>query len=411
MGPKSEWNRRRPIPPKVRKLCEHLATKLIVPAPRPMVNRGTPIDTMVFTDASEEAWGAVVYTTHRGMLGCTSQWMQQLHSRPGIPWTAANLPQGDIMETDLLADPPPRHLARKCRCIHDHSVQPQAATPLGPHRSTRNAEQQPTLPSPKAGPRLDLHQLPCLIPSHMRKTFVTNGAWTSRQRQLHITAKEALAASYGICLTIQEARPKRLLVVTDSAATQSTLAKGSAAWKMNWAVQSAIQRMEALNIQMSAAWVASELNPADKPSRDKTYGTEDWKLHPQTFHWASKMLNVQPTVDLFASLANRQCALFYSERPQPEAVATNCLNINWGALQDQGQTLYANPPFSLLHRVLEKVQAETVHPIMLIVPHWPGMAWWPILESLKDDVTPAPHPQWITEARLVGGRNWRQREE
>jgi hypothetical protein len=256
---------------------------------------------------------------------------------------------------------------------------------------------------------------PCVLPCQAERVLTTNGRWTPRQANLHITAREALAAANAISLAIQirDSMPGRVLLVTDSVATRAALASGSSSWTMNWAVQKAITALAAARIELSTAYIPSKENPADAPSRQLTVDGEDWKLLRPYFLLACKAFRLHPNLDLFATLANRQCQEFISATPQPEALLTDAWTANWGRLQRQGYTLYANPPFSLMMRVLQKAKAELIHPMMLVVPVWPARPWWPLLtemtsrvldmdaEYAEGGVHEAPRPRWRTQARLI----------
>ena len=62
---------------------------------------------------------------------------------------------------------------------------------------------------------------------------------------------------------------------------------------------------------------------------------------------------IGPTeVDMFASRLTTQVKRFFSWRPDPEAEALDAFNQNWGNLQGRG---YANPPWNLVGRVLNRV--------------------------------------------------------
>ena len=116
---------------------------------------------------------------------------------------------------------------------------------------------------------------------------------------------------------------------------------------------------------------------ADKESREKQ---PDWelKLNPQLFEciippWGTL------SVDLFASRWDYQLRPFVSWRPEPEAMAIDAFSLNW-----KGQYFYAFPPFSLINRVLQKVEQDQSQGIP-IVPMWTTQVWFPrLLRPLTD---------------------------
>ena len=81
----------------------------------------------------------------------------------------------------------------------------------------------------------------------------------------------------------------------------------------------------------------------------------------------------QPEVDLFASRLNKKLQNYVSWQPDPKAVAVDAFTLNWAI-----QRFYAFPPFSLLTKIVQKVQEEAAEGI-LIVPWWPTQPWYPVV--------------------------------
>ena len=154
----------------------------------------------------------------------------------------------------------------------------------------------------------------------------------------------------------------------------------------SWAVQR--------DIWLTTAYVPGDKNHiADFKSRHFHDNTE-WTLHPTVF---SSITNTffYPEVDLFASRLNKQVDKFVSWKPEPGAWAVDAFHLSWKPL-----TFYAFPPFSLIGRVLRKVQQEEAEGI-LVVPLWTTQLWFPHLRLLIDHpwiVSPQKHllylPGW-----------------
>ena len=89
---------------------------------------------------------------------------------------------------------------------------------------------------------------------------------------------------------------------------------------------------------------------ADFHSRTFRDNTEWMLLKPVVFKQLTAIFFV-PQVDLFASRLNCQLTPFVSWNPEPGAWAVNAFSICWTDLK-----FYASPPFSILGRVLAKVQ-------------------------------------------------------
>ena len=77
----------------------------------------------------------------------------------------------------------------------------------------------------------------------------------------------------------------------------------------------------------------------------------DWILNPRIFNKIQQKWGPLE-VDMFASRLTAQLKRFFSWRPDPEAEALDAFNQNWGNLQGRS---YANPPWNLVGRVLNRV--------------------------------------------------------
>ena len=76
------------------------------------------------------------------------------------------------------------------------------------------------------------------------------------------------------------------------------------------------------------------------------------------------------TVDLFASRSNTQLPRFISWKPDPQALATNALQVPW--IQETG---FACPPWALISQCLMKIQREQ-STLTLVTPYWPSAIWF-----------------------------------
>ena len=114
---------------------------------------------------------------------------------------------------------------------------------------------------------------------------------------------------------------------------------------------------------------------ADKESRTFRRCTE-WCLKKTLFTDACAKLHVTPNIDLFASRINCQITPYVSYRADPAAFAINAFHMSW-----QDYLFYAFPPFSLITRVLQKIQEEKATGLLL-VPKWPTQPWWPKLMQM-----------------------------
>ena len=123
---------------------------------------------------------------------------------------------------------------------------------------------------------------------------------------------------------------------------------------------------------------------ADRESRNFDDRTE-WKLNENVFRNITSRWGT-PDIDLFASRLNFQIKPFVSWKADPEATAINAFTISWSETFS-----YIFPPFSLLGKVLQKLQ-EDKGKAFVIVPEWKTQTWYPMLQKLMLD-QPVQLPQ------------------
>ena len=96
-----------------------------------------------------------------------------------------------------------------------------------------------------------------------------------------------------------------------------------------------------------------------------------------------------PDVDLMASMQSRKCPFFYSwNRKDEEALALDSLSrdVRWNAWTKP----YLFPPFPLIAACLNKIQEQAVEKIIVILPFWPGKAWFSDLQRMALSVKRLP---------------------
>ena len=99
-----------------------------------------------------------------------------------------------------------------------------------------------------------------------------------------------------------------------------------------------------------------------------------------------------PTIDLFASILNKEFSCYVSYRPDPYATHVDAFTIPWN-----DSNFYCFPPFSCILRVLRKVSQDKARGLV-VVPDWPTQPWYPMLKNLLEQapVLLRPSPQMLT---------------
>lgn len=133
---------------------------------------------------------------------------------------------------------------------------------------------------------------------------------------------------------------------------------------------------EKRNIMLFASYINTHDNvEADKESRSMATETE-FELSSTAFNQIAATFG-PPQIDLFASKLNAKCERYVSWHKDPDCWAVNAFTIPWESF-----FFYAFPPFPLIPRVLNKIISEKATGLV-VVPHWPSQAWYPLFKQLS----------------------------
>ena len=115
------------------------------------------------------------------------------------------------------------------------------------------------------------------------------------------------------------------------------------------------------NIWVSAAHIPGKDNVIeDQESRHINMDAE-WKLNSTLLLEAFQSLHIFPDTDLFASRLNSQLEKYMSYRLDPTGVAVDAFILSWRDI-----TFFAFPPFSVVVRVLQKVQQDEALGVLVV---------------------------------------------
>ena len=104
----------------------------------------------------------------------------------------------------------------------------------------------------------------------------------------------------------------------------------------------------------------------------------EWMLDPKLFNKINALWGPLE-VDIFASKLNKQLPRYVAWKPDPHAEFIDVFSIN---IKDI--FFYAFPPFSVIARVLQKIQEEKAEGV-IVVPVWPTQTWYTVfMEHLVD---------------------------
>jgi hypothetical protein len=224
------------------------------------------------------------------------------------------------------------------------------------------------------------------------------GYFTPEERTMMIAQLELRAVRYALLSFPAELKDRCVLLREDNTVTESVIRNACSKspvmmeeYRLLWAVA------DELHISFKVVRVASADNIADAPSRH--VDRDDYKLCAEQFRAIESRFGPFD-VDLFASTTNAQCSKFFSATRCPGTAGVDALLQCWS-----GMKCYGNPPFSadVMLQVVQKVRMEKVD-VVLVVPNWPGQAWFQELMILPVTVLHLPGDTPLFARGVSGGR-------
>ena len=201
----------------------------------------------------------------------------------------------------------------------------------------------------------------------------TGGQWTPAESLHHINYLEILAVLMTLKAFHNLVTGKHVRVLIDNTTAVATINHmgTSHSRECNLVNRLVWDWCVCNSVWLSAAHIPGVSNTlADKESR-QTLSSCEWALDSDCFAQAVQKVQITPDIDLFASRLNYKLKPFVAFKPDPEASAINAFGISWS-----NYSFYAFPPFSILPKVLQKIQSDKATGL-LVIPKWPTQSWWP----------------------------------
>ena len=206
---------------------------------------------------------------------------------------------------------------------------------------------------------------------------VTGGRWSLSESTLHINVLELKAVLLGLQSLCKEQNNCHIKLLSDNTTAVSYLRKmgGTHSPQCNTITRDIWLWCIDRGIWLTPAHIPGVDNvKADMASRvfnDKT----EWQLEKSVFTQIVSVFG-KPDIDMFASRLNYQFKPFVSWVPDPEAMAADAFTLNW-----KNQFIYVFPPFSIIPRILQKIEEDQARALM-IVPMWATQPWFPKLTRM-----------------------------
>ena len=211
-----------------------------------------------------------------------------------------------------------------------------------------------------------------------------NGKWNSKMKVQHINCKEITAVKHGLLCFHEHIKGQTVTIRVDSIVTYFYLARmGGKIPALSRLVDEIFEIARSIGTNIRPIFIPTTENVlADYLSRNhhakENRFLEDYMLNPRAFRvleakWGPHL------IDLFARKHNTQLPTFGAWKPEPGAFWVDSMRQVWKPMNG-----YANPPFSLIMRIIHKVQTEG-STITLVAPLWPAQPWFPSLINLIVD--------------------------
>ena len=217
------------------------------------------------------------------------------------------------------------------------------------------------------------------------------GRWTEHEQSEHINVLELRAILLGLQTFFKESEGLEILIRSDNTTAISYVNRmgGAKSIECQKIAKEIWDFCENRELWLSASYIPGKDNvEADFMSRHFTDNTE-WTLNHHIFQKICDTWGT-PDVDMFASRINCKVECYVSWSKDPLAYDNNAFTVDW----NQWELIYAFPPFSLISKCLRRIKRSKAT-VILVVPNWPGQAWFAKLRKplVKDTMIFPPREE------------------
>ena len=208
----------------------------------------------------------------------------------------------------------------------------------------------------------------------------TGGRWSKSESLNHINYLELKAILLGLQSLCGDMLSKCIKVLSDNQTAVAYIKNmgGTHSRPCNDITREIMFWCKDRDISLLIAHLPGKLNTeADKASHVFNDDTE-WCLNVSEYNQLVNLWGT-PCIDLFTSRLNYKLMPYVAWKPDHSAWAIDAFTLNWSDYS----LSYCFPPFSLIGRVLQKIQMDRAR-VILIVPDWTTQFWYPLLLQLME---------------------------
>ena len=206
----------------------------------------------------------------------------------------------------------------------------------------------------------------------------SQGLFSEEEKKFSINTKELLAIYYGLATHLSILKNQSILIRTDNTCALYTVKKqGSSDSFRNAVVRKIYDLAFTNNITLDISYVKTTQNVADSLSRkfDFEFNVHrEWSLDSSTFDFIKANSNFVFEMDLFGSYLNFKVDRYCAYKFDPFAEHINAFTLNWSKIKG-----FIFCPFSLISRVIRKIENDKAKTIAGVFPWFPTASWFPII--------------------------------
>ena len=199
--------------------------------------------------------------------------------------------------------------------------------------------------------------------------------FSESQAGLSINTKELLAIYYTLSTFGAALQGAGVLVHCDNTVAVTCIRKRNSADPLIHRITQKIFYLSKLyNFSLQGTYIEGKRNGrADSLSRKILVNTRtEWSIPKPILTEVLKFLEWTPDIDLFASHLNFKFNRFCSRVPDLKAFHIDAFTLNWSNYK-----CYCFCPFSIIGKVLRKIESDNIRHTALIMPFHPSSAWFP----------------------------------
>ena len=207
---------------------------------------------------------------------------------------------------------------------------------------------------------------------------IIEGRWSDDEIHYHINVLELLAIELALKAFLKDSNKKHVKIFSDNTTAVTYINKKGGIKSLSCnEIAKRIWEFFILNTEfsihnnthISAAHIPGKHNILAELASRKFQDSAEWMLELKIFDYVILQFG-RPEVAKFASRLTKQIPIYASWLPDPESSFIDAFTINWNNI-----FIYASTPFSIIWRMLQKIQEESKKAIV-IVPLWTTQSWF-----------------------------------